>query len=136
MGSERSGWFGLPSFVITIIGAAIAVYLTVDHFDTGAVPLACPATGIINCAKVTDSSWSYLVGVPVAVLGLIYFVAMAVLCSPPAWRIRSLAVVELGRVRFGWAKLGWVKLDLIRVLGAVLGVIFALYLVWAELFRI
>jgi uncharacterized membrane protein len=106
---------GSTSFVLTIVGLGISIYLTVEHF-TGSKSFACPATKSINCEKVTTSAWSHIGPIPVAVLGLIFFVAMAVLCSPWAWRDR--------------------RADGLRVGGAVVGVLTALYLVWAELFRI
>jgi uncharacterized membrane protein len=53
---------------------------------------------------------------PVAVLGLAFFLAMTALSLPAAWRLR--------------------RLDAVRVGGAVLGVVGVLYLVWAELFRV
>lgn len=78
--------------------------------------LACPEGATINCAKVTSSHWSEIVGIPVAVLGLAYFVAMTALVTPAAWRRR--------------------RLDAVRVAGAGLGVLTALYLVWIELFGV
>jgi uncharacterized membrane protein len=66
--------------------------------------------------KVTTSPWSQLFGVPVAVLGPIFLLAMTLLCSPGAWRKRNL--------------------DSLRVAGATGGVGFALYLVWIELYRV
>lgn len=106
---------GAASFVIALLGLGIAAYLTVEHYSASAT-LACPETGAINCTKVTTSSWSHVGPVPVAVLGLVFFTAMAILCSPPAWRSRVL--------------------DPLRVAGAGVGMASALYLVWAELFRI
>lgn len=103
------------SFVIALLGLAIAAYLSVEHYDSSTT-LACPETGAINCAKVTTSSWSHLGPVPVAVLGLVFFFAMSLLCSPPAWRHRVL--------------------DPARVVGAGAGVASAVYLVWVELFRV
>ena len=105
----------LAAFLVALLGLAIAAYLTVEHYDSS-VTLACPATGTINCAKVTTSSWSHLGPIPVAVLGLIFFAAMTLLCSPPAWRHPPL--------------------DRIRIAGAAIGVASAIYLIWAELFRI
>ena len=103
------------SFVVALVGLALSVYLTIEHYTSPTI-LACPATATINCAKVTTSSYSVIAGVPVAVLGLLYYVGMAILVSPPAWRIR--------------------RLDLVRVAGAALGVLMVLYLVWVELFRV
>ncbi len=106
---------GLASLVIALIGLAVSAYLTVEHFSSSAT-LACPESTTINCQKVTTSQWSHVFGVPVAVLGLAYFVVMVALCTPYAWRRRSL--------------------DVVRVVGAVVGVLVALYLVWVELFRV
>jgi uncharacterized membrane protein len=55
-------------------------------------------------------------GVPVALLGAIYFVGMALLCLPQAWRLR--------------------RLDAVRIAGAVAGVVSSLWFVWVELFRV
>jgi uncharacterized membrane protein len=104
-----------PSLVIALLGVVVSAYLTVEHYTSPAL-LACPEGATINCAKVTSSVWSSLLGVPVALLGLLFFVAMAVLVSPAAWRRRVL--------------------DPVRVLGAAAGVVMALYLVWVELFRV
>jgi uncharacterized membrane protein len=78
--------------------------------------LACPESATINCTKVTTSKWSHVAGVPVSVLGLVFFVAMVALCSPFAWRRRAL--------------------DQVRVAAAAVGVLSALYLVWIELFKV
>jgi uncharacterized membrane protein len=106
---------GLVSFVVAIVGLAISTYLTIEHFQP-AGSLICPESGAVNCQKVTTSSWSHFGPIPVAVLGLVFFVVMVGLCCPWAWR--------------------WRSLDAVRVAGAVIGVLSALYLIWAELFRI
>jgi uncharacterized membrane protein len=87
----------------------------VEHY-TATTSLACPDTGTINCTKVTTSAWSHIGPVPMVLLGLLFFAAMAVLCSPVAWQYRSL----------DWA----------RIAAAGAGVASAVYLIWAELFRI
>jgi uncharacterized membrane protein len=106
---------GRASFVIALLGLAVSVYLTVEHFTSSAT-LACPETGAINCQKVTTSSWSPIGPVPVAVLGVVFFLVRAALCSPPAWR------------RPGLSPLRWA--------GAVVGVLSALGLVYVELFEV
>jgi uncharacterized membrane protein len=80
--------------------------------------LACSDKGVINCAKVTTSAQSHFLGMPVAVLGLAYFVAMFVLCLPFAWR-RQERIVRVG-----------------RLVAAGGGVLMILYLIYAELFII
>jgi len=108
-------WDGFASFVIALLGLGVSIYLTVEHFTAGTT-FACPESSTINCQKVTTSAWSHVGPVPVAVLGLVFFTGMSVLCLPVLWRV-------------GW--LLW-----LRVLGALVGVAVALYLVWAELFRV
>ena len=110
---------GLPptTLVLSIVGLVIAAYLTVEHF-TASTTLACPETGAINCAKVTTSSYASVLGVPVAVLGLVWFGAMVTLCLPRAWRSGN---PWLGRARLA---------------AAGVGALSVLYLVWVELFRV
>jgi uncharacterized membrane protein len=109
------GHWHLGALVPALVGLAAATYLTVEHYRSPTT-FACPDHGAINCAKVTTSSYSHVAGVPVAVAGLAYFVVMIALVSPWAWRVR--------------------RLDVLRVAGAVVGIISVVYLVWAELFRI
>lgn len=67
------------------MGLSVAIYMTIAHFTTSAI-LACSSTGTIDCAAVTTSPESYVLGIPVAVLGLANYVAMVGLNSPWAWR--------------------------------------------------
>lgn len=60
--------------IIAIIGLLISVYLTLIRY-TNVVPLDCPDKGIINCANVLNSKYSTILGVPNAVLGLVFFAA-------------------------------------------------------------
>ena len=63
----------IACLVFSVIGLAISVYLTIEHY-TGSTTLACSDNGAVNCAKVTKSSWSHFGPIPVALLGLIFFV--------------------------------------------------------------
>lgn len=100
---------------VCLLGTAAAVYLTYEHFSSS-TSFACPETKAINCQKVTTSQWSHIGGMPVAVLGLIFFATMLVLCSPWLWRNR--------------------RLDGLRVATAGVGVLTALYLIYIELFQV
>jgi uncharacterized membrane protein len=111
------GWVPLTSLGLALVAVAIASYLTVTHY-TDPTALACPDTGIVNCALVTTSSWSVVLGVPLAVLGLVWAVAMAGLTVPWAWRARA----------------GWVDGARLVVSGA--GAVMVLYLVYVELFSL
>jgi uncharacterized membrane protein len=67
---------------------------------------------------VTTSSYAVIAGAPVALLGLIFWAAMTVLCLPMAWQGNSRFLVPL------------------RLGGAAVGMLTVLYLVWVELFRL
>jgi uncharacterized membrane protein len=112
-----AAWVLASSLALCAIGLAVSVYLTVEHF-TASNTLACPERGVVNCVKVTTSPQSYMFGVPVAVLGLAYFVVLTAACLPHAWRVKT-PLAEYGR-------LGW----------AGLGVVVVLYLVYVELFEL
>ena len=110
-------WPGVVGTVLSVLGLGVAGYLTYEHF-TSSSTLACSDNGVVNCLKVTTSSYSEVAGVPVAVLGLVFFAVMLVLQLPPMWR-RPEPAVRIGRLT--WAVVG---------LGTVL------YLLFAELFEI
>ena len=101
------------AFVAALIGLAISIYLTIEHYSKS-TSLACPDTGAINCLKVTTSRWATLAGIPVAVLGLAFFVGMTLLLLLPTWRIVAA----------------------LRLAGAAVGVLMVLYLVYVELFKV
>lgn len=71
-------------FVLSLLGIADATYLTVAHY-TQTITLACPTTSFINCAKVTSSSYAEILGVPVALIGLIFFVLLTIIQLPIFW---------------------------------------------------
>ena len=77
-------WRSALAFLLSLAGLGVSTYLTVDHFAK--VRLACADTGVVNCQKVTTSAQSHFLGIPVAVLGLAFFVAMTLLNLPAAWR--------------------------------------------------
>jgi uncharacterized membrane protein len=110
-------WVPATSMGLSLLALAIASYLTVTHY-TDPTALACPDTGIVNCALVTTSSWSVVFGVPLAVLGLVWAVVMTGLTVPWAWRSSA----------------RWIAGDRLVVSGA--GAAMVLYLVYVELFRI
>jgi len=60
------------AIVLTLIGLAVAAYLTYVHYD-GIQPV-CGLGG--DCEKVQTSEWADLAGVPVALLGLIGYAAI------------------------------------------------------------
>jgi len=116
-GRRVPAWVLGSSAILVLIGLGDAVYLTITHFSDS-VRLACSDSGTIDCARVTTSPQSYILGIPVAVLGLVFFLVYAVLCAPPAWRSPEPLV--------RYARLAW----------AIGGVCTVVYLIYAELFEI
>lgn len=116
-GRLRPAWLAPTSLALAGLGLLVSAYLTFEHF-TGNATLACTVTEVVDCGRVTSSEWSTFLGVPVAALGVVFFAGVLLLCLPRVWRRGE-----------GWvdgARLGWVTI----------GLGMALYLVWAELFRI
>jgi len=107
-------WAGLA---LAAGGLAISVYLTIVHYSTS-VTLACTTSGVVNCEKVTTSPESRFLGAPVPLFGLAFFALMLVANLPALWR-RDEPWIRYGRLAL-----------------AAGGVVFVLYLVYAELFRI
>jgi uncharacterized membrane protein len=108
-------WLWIATAALTVAGLGVSIYLTAEHY-TASTTLACPDTGVVNCVKVTTSPQSMVLGIPVAVLGLVFFVAMTALTVPAAWRNRSAPV--------RWSRLGL----------AAIGVVSVIYLLYVELF--
>jgi uncharacterized membrane protein len=116
--ASRPRWPAAVGLTLCGLGFAVAGYLTYEHY-TSSTSLSCPAGGgAVNCLKVTTSIYSKIHGVPVALLGLVFFTVMAVLQTPQAWRTDRLVVRAA------------------RVLWSTVGVATALWLIYAELFKI
>jgi len=110
----------LVTFIASLLGLGISTYLTLAHF-TNVVALTCPlgsSGGAIDCAKVTTSPQSYVFGIPVAVLGLAYFVAMTALSTPPAWHSSNRLIAPL------------------RLASTAVSIGFISYLLYSELYTI
>src|SRR3954462_2157021 len=116
MRDSETRW-NLVALVLAVAGLAISIYLTVAHYAEPRL-LACSDSGTINCAKVTTSPQSVILGIPVAVLGLPFFAAMIGLNLPTFWKG--------GPEWLPWARIGV----------ATTGICFVLYLVCVELFEV
>jgi uncharacterized membrane protein len=110
-------WLQIATFVLALGGLGVSIYLTIAHFTESALA-GCSESGLVNCTKVTTSPESYVFGIPVAVLGLAFFVFAVVIMSPWAWRASRR------------------EIHLARIASLVVGIGFVLYLVYAELFTI
>lgn len=110
-------WLQWTTLVLALAGLGMSIYLTIAHYTT-AVTLACPNTGTINCQKVTTSPESNVFGIPVAVLGLAFYLFLVAIMNPFAWRSARREVA------------------LVRLASLVAGIGFVIYLIYAELFEI
>lgn len=101
MSEDRAGpsgenrWVAVAAFFLSLMGVGASTYMTIAHFTEASI-LACSGGGELSCTVVTTSAQSRIVGIPVAVIGLGFFVAMSVLTAPPVWR-RGGRVVALTR---------------------------------------
>jgi uncharacterized membrane protein len=109
-------WLQVVTLVLALCGLGVSIYETWAHFN-GSHLLGCPTgTGTFNCTAVITSSQSMVFGViPVAVLGLVFYVFVVAIMSPWAWRIQ--------RREVGW----------LRLAAMVVGMGFVVYLIYAEL---
>jgi uncharacterized membrane protein len=111
-------WLQVVSFVLAILGLAISAYETYAHFN-GSHLAGCTSNGTVNCTAVITSPQSMVFGViPVAILGLAFYVAAVPLFSPWAWRMQRREV------------------HLLRLASVIVGMGFVLYLIYAELYQI
>src|SRR5947209_20421146 len=115
---QRSGG-QIALLALSVIGAAIAVYLTTVHYEN--VPLVCSTQGFIDCARVLASSYSVVPGttIPITVPGLGWCIVTATLALL-GWRLwpdrRGLRIAECV----------WTSLGMLTVF----------YLVYVELVRL
>ena len=107
----------LATLGLALAGLGVSIYLTIAHFTESAL-LGCSESGLVNCTKVTTSPQSYVFGIPVAVLGLAFYVVAVALMSPWAWRSARR------------------EIHLLRIASLAVGMGFVLYLLYAELFII
>jgi len=113
-------WLQVVSFVLALGGLSISVYETWAHFN-GSHLFACAANGSENCTQVITSSESMVFGViPVAILGLAFYVFAVAVFSPWGWQ-------------FKWRQR---ELATVRLASMVVGMGFVMYLIYAELYQI
>lgn len=104
--SEQPLWLQVTSLVLAVIGLGISAYETYAHFNGNRLA-GCPTgAGTFNCSAVITSSQSMVFGVlPVAILGLAFYVVAVPLFSPWGWRAewRRIHQLRLASVVVGWA---------------------------------
>lgn len=109
------------SFItLAIAGIADAGYLVWKHYRHNAGPLVCPLDH--DCSKVTESRWSTIFWVRNEVLGLLFYISMLVaglaVFFMPAFSLFSFSLPSL------------------ITLSAAAGLLFSLFLLWVQLYKI
>jgi uncharacterized membrane protein len=111
-------WLQIVTLVLALGGLGVSIYETWAHFN-GSHLFACNGNGSENCTAVITSPQSMVFGtIPVAILGLIFYVFVVAIMSPWAWRIQRREV------------------GLLRLAAMVTGMGFVVYLIYAELYQI
>lgn len=120
LGLARAEMLLCALVVMALLGIGISAYLTAVHYAN--VPLLCSTSGPIDCARVTSSIYSVVpfTQIPITVPGMLWFAAsggLALFALRRAW----LGQAEPPRLRQGHFAL------------AAVGLVFVLYLVYAEI---
>lgn len=118
-----SRWRPIAAMTVSVLGLAVATYLTYSHYtNPSASQLTCPLGGsgrsLVDCGAVLTSRFSEIFGLPVALYGAVFFVFMIGINLPRMWRSPSLLVARL------------------RLGTAVAGMAMVLYLVGVELLAV
>ena len=104
-------------FILSLIGTAMAIYLTIVHYNTH-VALVCSSNGLVNCEHVLASPYASIPGssFPVSVAGIVWSAIGAVLAAL-AWLV-------------------WPEKRLVRIaelMWAAIGMLTVFYLVYVEI---
>jgi len=127
---KQLGTWPVALLVLAAIGLADSAYLTIDSFSK--VALWCPTVGILDCGKVTQSPYSHPFGIPVALLGLLWFATMfglgawrpsfSVYLLLPLWLVGIIMVGYLVYVELGILHAICIYCTLAHVCTALMGI--------------
>jgi uncharacterized membrane protein len=111
-------WSQLLLLLLSLVGAAIAIYLTTVHYENA--PLLCSTTGLIDCSRVLSSPYSVVPGtsLPITIPGLAWSLISAVLA------VAGLRQTQLQALR---------RIYLAQFIWSLLALVIVLYLVYLEL---
>ena len=109
--------------VLALAGVGISIYLTVEHYR-GVAPV-CVVGGAFDCAKVTSSAFSVLprTSIPITIPGMLWFVVSGGFAAAMLWYLAH-ERREPARLRLWF------------LLWAGAGLLFVLYLVYAEIVQL
>src|SRR5271165_1069657 len=110
----------LALLLLGLLGMADAIYLTLAHYDDK-ITLVCSDSGLVNCARVITSQYSYVPGtsLPISLPGL-------------GWCLVIVALALLG-LFLGTERL-WLRAT--QFVWAALGLLTVFYLLYAEIVKL
>jgi uncharacterized membrane protein len=113
-------WRSITALVLSLAGLGVSIYLTIAHFE-GSQILVCAENSVVNCEKVTTSAQSEFLGIPVAILGLVFYVVMVLFNLPAAWRSqdRRVHIARLALAAIGMAFALWLIAAELVIIGAI-----------------
>lgn len=103
------------ALALTLAGLGDSIYLAYEHATENRT-LACSANAAIDCVKVTTSSYATIAGIPVAYLGVAFFLVAALLAVT--------ALMGRPQVR--------VRAENALLAAGGIGLVMVAYLIWAE----
>ena len=101
-------------FILSLLGLGISSFLFYEYSIAG--PIICPTGG--GCDVVRASHYSLFLGTPIPILGIVFYLAMAVLSVMRSY-------IFPNKILF-----------ILQLLGSVVGVGFGIYLTFLEVFVI
>ncbi len=112
---QASGQIAL--FILSLIGLAIAIYLTIVHYNSH-VTLVCSSSGLVNCEEVLTSPYASIPGssIPVSIGGILW------------------SAIGAGLAGLAW--LVWPEKHIVRIaelIWAAIGMLTVFYLVYVEI---
>lgn len=116
---------GLTALLLmSLVGLGVSIYLTIVHYDSK-VSLLCTTGGVVNCQSVTTSAYSVIPGttIPITIPGMLWFIALGALAGVGLWTAAH-SQPEPARLR------------LAALLWTIAGMVFVLYLVYAEIVKV
>jgi uncharacterized membrane protein len=104
-------------FILSLIGTAIAIYLTIVHYNTH-VTLVCSSSGLVNCEQVLSSMYASIPdsSIPVSIAGILW------------------SVIGAGLAALAW--LVWPEKHIVRIAEltwAAIGMLTVFYLIYVEI---
>ncbi len=112
--------------VFVFINLGLAIWLTYEFFAQSDNSV-CSINAVFDCVTVAQSEYSVLLGVPVAVLGSLFYFGLLVGILGVIWRFPFYKVLKFLRPNL--------VLNLVRY-AAYFGLLFSLYLTYIEAFEI